>query len=267
MSLGDIFGGLFGGGGDDQSDAATKAADTQAAAAKYAADLEKQMFEETRGDYKPWLNTGTSAINFLGDLNGLNPGSTSVPSATAPPASTVGTGTLPAGIAALLQKYGISGVNVPGMTGAANPATTAAHATTSPASKYTPQQQAMQKFFTDPGYQFSVDQGTQAIDRSAAAKGRLFSGATGKALEQFGVGTANQEYGDWYNRIANLAGVGQSAAGSVAAAGQNYATQAGNAEQNAANARASGYINSANAKSNSMSNLLNLAGTAASFFI
>src|SRR6516162_886239 len=39
-----------------------------------------------------------------------------------------------------------------------------------------------------PGYQFNLQQGVNAIDASAAAHGLLNSGATGKALEQYGQG-------------------------------------------------------------------------------
>lgn len=266
------FGSLFGG---DQADAATQAADVQAQAAKYAADLQKQMFEETRSDYKPWLNTGTSAINFLSDLNGLSPNSPGTTSTTFLPNNAGSIG----GIASALQNVGNGGggiwsriaqmvggdtsnaIRVPGANGTYQTVTTPGMTS---AQK---QQAAASKFFTDPGYQFSVDQGTQAIDRSAAAKGRLFSGATGKALQDYGIGRAEQQYGDWYNRIANLAGVGQQAAGSVSQAGQNYATQAGNAEQNAAAARASGYVNAANARAQGAGNVLGLLGTAASFFL
>src|SRR5271163_4920796 len=37
-----------------------------------------------------------------------------------------------------------------------------------------------------PGYQFQLQQGTQAIDQNAAANGTLMSGNTGVALENYG---------------------------------------------------------------------------------
>ena len=53
----------------------------------------------------------------------------------------------------------------------------------------------------DPGYQFSLDQGLKQINGQQAAGGMGNSGATAKALEGFGINTANQEYGDIYNRL------------------------------------------------------------------
>jgi hypothetical protein len=39
---------------------------------------------------------------------------------------------------------------------------------------------------SDPGYQFGLNQGTTALQHSAAARGGLYSGATMKALERYG---------------------------------------------------------------------------------
>ena len=114
------------------------------------------------------------------------------------------------------------------------------------------QNEAFAGFRTDPGYQFAFSEGQKAIERSAAARGRLQSGATMKALTRFGQGIADQQYGEYYNRLSALAGIGQSATGASAAAGQNFASNYGNALQtgaqgygnalqSAGSARASGY--------------------------
>jgi hypothetical protein len=77
-------------------------------------------------------------------------------------------------------------------------------------------------FHKDPGYQFRMDQGTQALERSAAARGGLMSGGTGKALQQYGQDYATGEYSNAYNRfntdrttrfnrLASIAGDGQTA--------------------------------------------------------
>lgn len=79
-------------------------------------------------------------------------------------------------------------------------------------------------FQADPGYQFRLQQGAQAVNNSAAARGMLGSGATLKALQDYGQGQASQEYGNWWNRAASLAGLGQTANAQGAAAG----TSAGN---------------------------------------
>lgn len=51
-----------------------------------------------------------------------------------------------------------------------------------------------------PGYQFQLQQGQQALESSAAARGGLLSTGTGKQLEQFGQGLASTNYNDVYNR-------------------------------------------------------------------
>lgn len=132
----------------------------------------------------------------------------------------------------------------------------------------------------DPGYQFRLDQGKQAIERSAAASGGLLSGGTLKDLTDYEQGQASNEYSnvynrafgefqnsynifkqnqtDQYNRIANLAGLGQVSTQQLGSEGQASAQNAGNillasgqqqgnALNNAAAARASGYVGGANA--------------------
>jgi hypothetical protein len=50
-----------------------------------------------------------------------------------------------------------------------------------------------------PGYQFQLQQGTQALENSAAARGGLLSAGTGKQLEQYGQGLASTNYQQTYN--------------------------------------------------------------------
>jgi hypothetical protein len=91
-----------------------------------------------------------------------------------------------------------------------------------------------------------LSEGLKALERSAAARGGLLSGGTGKALTRYGQEAASQEYGnafnrglteynalraresEEYNRLAGLAGVGGTTAQQLTAAGQNYGTSAGN---------------------------------------
>ncbi len=58
-----------------------------------------------------------------------------------------------------------------------------------------------------PGYQFARDQGLQAIDRSAAAKGTLLTGGNLKDLSTFAGGIASQNYNNVYNQNANTFGI------------------------------------------------------------
>lgn len=55
-------------------------------------------------------------------------------------------------------------------------------------------------FEADPGYAFRQKEGQKALERGAAARGKLLSGEQYKALEDFNSGLASQEYGNWWNR-------------------------------------------------------------------
>lgn len=71
----------------------------------------------------------------------------------------------------------------------------------------------------NPAYQFRLDQGTKALQRSAAAKGMFGSGNLLMDITKYGQGLASQEYGSEMDRIMKMAGVGE---GSPAAAGDIY---------------------------------------------
>lgn len=131
-----------------------------------------------------------------------------------------------------------------------------------------------------PGYQFTLDQGNQAIQRSAAAQGGLLSGAAAKAMDQYTTGLAsqtyNQQYNNYlagsnqaYNQLAGVAGIGQSSANTLATTGANTANSVANTTvagiTGAANATASGMVGASNSLSSaggSLSNyyMLNQAG-------
>lgn len=52
----------------------------------------------------------------------------------------------------------------------------------------------------DPGYQFRMQQGQQALERSAAARGGLLSGGFARNLTDYAQGVGSQEYGNVYQR-------------------------------------------------------------------
>lgn len=126
----------------------------------------------------------------------------------------------------------------------------------------------MQDFQQDPGYDFRMQEGLKAIERSRAARGGLFSGATGKSLERYGQDMASQEYAnafnryrlqnsDRFNRLASVAGIGQTATDQLVQQGSQFGQQAGNNMMSAANARASGYVGGANAFGNAAGQYMN----------
>ena len=130
------------------------------------------------------------------------------------------------------------------------------------------QQFGMQQFQADPGYGFRMSEGMKALERSAAARGGLLSGATLKGVQRFGQDMASQEYTNAFNRyqaerqarlgpLQSLAGVGQTATQQIGQAGQNYAANAGEAMMSGAAARASGYMGGASALSGALNTGLN----------
>ena len=64
----------------------------------------------------------------------------------------------------------------------------------------------------DPGYQFRLQQGNQALERSLAAQGLGNSGLALKSAQEYGQGLADQTYNDFYNRQFGLAQQGFGAA-------------------------------------------------------
>lgn len=77
---------------------------------------------------------------------------------------------------------------------------------------------------SNPGYRFRLDQGAQALERSAAAKGRLFSGATGKAMTEYGQEYATSEYDKALARHLAAVNVGADSTARVDSAGMQTAS-------------------------------------------
>ncbi len=126
----------------------------------------------------------------------------------------------------------------------------------------------MNQFNADPGYAFRLAEGQKALERSAAARGGLLSGGTGKALTRYGQEMGSQEYMNAFNRyqteraaklqpLQSLAGVGQTTAQQLGQAGQTMASNVGDTMQSAAAARASGYVGGANALTSGLGTYLN----------
>jgi len=123
----------------------------------------------------------------------------------------------------------------------------------------------------DPGYAFRLSEGQKALERSAAARGGLLSGGTGKALASYGQQMGSQEYQNAYNRyqtnranqlapLFTLTGSGQASAAGQAAAAGNYGTGAANNLTSAGAARAAGDVGTANALTSGLGSYLNYSG-------
>lgn len=106
-----------------------------------------------------------------------------------------------------------------------------------------------------PGYQFQMQQGTQAINQNLAAQGLLQSGAAGKELAQYGQGLASNYAGQYVNGLQSLAGLGQSSTQASGQLGQQTANQIGSNQIYAGNAQASSYATTANAINGGLGNI------------
>lgn len=121
-------------------------------------------------------------------------------------------------------------------------------------------------FREDPGYQFALSQGQQALQRAQAAKGDLLSGAAVKALTDYNQGMADQQYGaaydryntnqnNLYSRLTGLSTTGLNATNTQANAATNNASQVGGLLTDQGSAQAAGTIGSANAWQSGLANI------------
>jgi hypothetical protein len=63
---------------------------------------------------------------------------------------------------------------------------------------------AQSAFQAGPGYDFTLDQGLEAINRRRASSGMLGSGNADLDAIKYGTGLANQTYGDWQKNLGSL---------------------------------------------------------------
>tara|TARA_R110000868_G_C10677076_1_gene747173 strand:- start:173 stop:739 length:567 start_codon:yes stop_codon:yes gene_type:complete len=126
----------------------------------------------------------------------------------------------------------------------------------SPEMQFTPF--SADKFQADPGYAFRLSEGMKSLDRTAAARGGLLSGATLKGAQRYGQDLASQEYQNAYNRyntdynmrlgpLQTLAGYGQGATNNLAGATNTYGANQAENIANRGNIGASSYLNATDA--------------------
>lgn len=109
-------------------------------------------------------------------------------------------------------------------------------------------------------YRFALDQGINALDKSAVAGGRTRNADT----MRFATGLASQERGNFLNRynqslapLQSIARVPQGSTAQSVGLGQNYAGQAGNAFSRIGQANAANAINQSNIRTDATQNLIN----------
>lgn len=98
---------------------------------------------------------------------------------------------------------------------------------------------ALTDYQADPGYAFRLQQGQQALERSASARGQVLGGGTLKSLARYSQGMASQEYQNAYTRfmeqnaarfgrLSNVSGMGLTATSQLNQLGEWYGTTSSN---------------------------------------
>lgn len=108
----------------------------------------------------------------------------------------------------------------------------------------------MSDFQTSPGYQFRLDEGTRNLENRFSTRGG--GGNAMRALAEYSQGVASNEFGNWWNRQSNLAGVGQAATAGTAQAGAQSANNISSAYLNNANNQSSLGLWNANNMNNAL---------------
>jgi hypothetical protein len=257
-------------GGRQASKAAQSAASSQEAAAAYAADVQREMFQKQTQLQEPFRQAGVQSQNRLLALLGMQPtefgpgnpwNEGAYLRANPGVAKAVREGKFTSGLAHYEQFGRREGRNL-GFTPKA--------AQTPDFGKYT-RDFSMQDFQADPGYAFRMSEGMKGLERSAAARGGLLSGAAMKGIQRFGQDLGSQEYMNAFNRyqtnranqlnpLQSLSGAGQTSANTLSSAAGQYGQGASEAAYQGANARASGYVGSANAWNQALGGMTNAIG-------
>jgi hypothetical protein len=287
--IGGIAGGLIG------AEASSDAAAAQAAAADRAAQLQKEMFDKQISLQEPFRQGGLSAqqryMQYLG-LQGAAPTARSeaeIRNALAAQYMRPGTpGRYETSYVGMGGDAGGQQVYIPGTEGISDEAGLSAAVQAAMAQDRAAQQAyeterqspdfgryardfSMADFQQDPGYAFRMSEGLKALDRQAAARGGLISGAALKGAQRYGQEAASQEYTNAFNRyqtnranqlqpLESMMRTSQTAANTIGNAAGNYAQGAGEAYMGAGNARASGYTGQGNALVGGLYQGLNMYG-------
>lgn len=236
------------------------AAQAGQAGADMATAEQRRQYDLSRADNAPWLQAGQGALSQLSQLYGLNrPAAATAVAAPAPqpgqggysPSSASAQRILSQGVSASspifrqmmdmidagqLQGDPVGNVGG-GQVGQAQQVQVAAG----------PAQAAGQfdSFWQSPDYQFRQNEQARALTARNAALGIQDSGAAQRSALQLSGNLASAEYSNYANRLAALAGVGQTAAAQNQNLGQNFAGAVGGIAMNNASNLASSYQNRA----------------------
>ena len=247
------------------ADAAAGAAGAAAGAAGAGAagtGMFQQLMAATGLSEKQLMGLGSAGISSLASLYGA-----SQIGKAARTAADIGAGATDRATALQQSQYDQTRADLAPYRAAGTNALAQLTAGTAPGGQFT-KSFGMSDFEQDPGYGFRMSEGLKALDRSAAARGGLLSGATLKGAQRYGQDLGSQEYQNAFNRyqtnrsnllnpLQSLAGIGQTSTNQGISAGQNYATNVGNLGMNAAGTQANAGLTAAQANQSAYGNVGN----------
>ncbi len=121
------------------------------------------------------------------------------------------------------------------------------------------QNEAFDNFQASPGQEFLRTQGMRGLENNMASQGRG-GGARMEALTRFNQGLAAQDFGNQFNRLQGIAGMGASAAGQQAQAGMAQGAAQGQNLMSQGAAQAGGILGAANANNQMIGNVAGAIG-------
>ena len=206
-------------GANQQAQAITTAANTQAAAANNAAALQNAQFQQTQANLAPYASIGTAALPQLIQSLGYQ------------------------------GQYGSNG-QLTGLSGQGF--------------QFNPSNLAQ-----TPGYQFTLQQGLNAVNNATSATGQTGSGAQAKGLANYATGLAQNTYNQQYQNalttyqqnasiLGSLLSTGQNAAAGIGSMGMQNAQSVGNTLMSGANATAAGQVAAGSSQTNALNSLMGL---------
>ena len=222
----------------------------------------QQLMSATGLSEKQLTGLGSAAISSLASLYGANR-----IGKAASTAANIGTGAADRASQLQQNQYDQTRADLAPYRTAGTNALAQLTAGTAPGGQFT-KSFGMSDFEQDPGYGFRMSEGLKALDRTAAARGGLLSGATLKGAQRYGQDLGSQEYQNAFNRyqtnrsnlinpLQSLAGVGQTSTNQGIAAGSNYATNVGNLGMGAAANQANAGLTAAQANQSAYGNVGN----------
>jgi len=206
-------------GANQQAQAITTAANTQATAANNAAALQNAQFQQTQANLAPYASIGTAALPQLLKSLGYE------------------------------GQFGANG-QLTGMSGQGF--------------QFNPSNLAQ-----TPGYQFTLQQGLNAVNNATSATGQTGSGAQAKGLANYATGLAQNTYNQQYQNalttyqqnasiLGSLLSTGQNAAAGIGSMGMQNAQSVGNTLMSGANATAAGQVAVGSSQTNALNSLMGL---------